>query len=126
MSGRKSNLQQFQLITSGDMSASITGPVTNIQFLDNIGVQFNFSGAPSGNFQIQVSIDYNQDINGNVINAGNWVPVTLSSGSVNANTSLGSPIYVDLNQLSAPFIRVVYVRTSGSGTLNAFISGKMV
>lgn len=123
---RKSNLKQYHSVTNGSMAASITSPVTNIEFLDNVGVQLNFTGAPVGNFQVQVSIDYNQDNNGNVISAGNWVPVTLSNGTVNANTSLGSPIYIDLNQLSAPWVRVVYVRTSGTGALNVFLSGKML
>lgn len=126
MSGRKSNLKRFNSIVAGSMSTSLTSPVTNIEFLDNIGVQFNFTDSPVGNFQVQVSMDYDQDINQNVINAGNWVPVTLSNGTVNAATSLGSPVYIDLNQLSAPWIRLVYVRTSGTGTLNAFVCGKMV
>lgn len=123
---RKSNLKQFQLITNGDMStASLTSPVTNIEFMDNIGVQLEWSGSPVGNFQVQVSIDYNQDYQGNVLNAGNWVPLQLN-GSQNVPTSVGSPILLDLNQLSPPWIRVVYTRTSGSGTLQAWIAGKMV
>ena len=126
MSGRKSNLKRFKTITSGDMSGNLTSTVTAIEFMDNIGYQLNFTGSPVGNFQVQVSMDYDQDNNGNVINDGNWVAVTLSSGSVNAATSLGSPIFIDLNQLSAPWIRVVYNHTSGSGTLNAFICGKMI
>lgn len=125
---RKSNLKRYKMVTAGDMStASITSPVTNIEWLDNIGVQLNWTGSPVGNFQVQVSMDYDQDINGNVINAGNWVAILLQpANSVNAPTSLGSPIYIDLNQLSAPWIRVVYARTSGSGSLNAFITAKVV
>lgn len=124
MSSRKSNLKKFSAITSGDMSlASITSTVTNIEFLDNIAVQLTWSGSPVGTFQIQVSLDYNQDNNGNVLAAGNWVPLTLGTS---LSTSVGSPIFVDMNQLSAPWIRIVYTRTSGSGTLNALISAKMV
>jgi hypothetical protein len=126
MSGRKSNLKRFKTITSGDMSGSLTSAITAIEFMDNIGYQISFSGAPVGNFQVQVSMDYDQDINGNVIHAGEWIAIPLSNGSIDVPTSLGSPIYIDLNQLTAPWIKLVYTRTSGSGTCNTFISGKMV
>lgn len=122
---RKNNLLKYQTITNGDMSlASLTSAVTAIQFLDNIGVQLNFSGTPTGSFQIQVSADYAQDGEGNVQNGGNWIPVLLPSSPA-ASGSAGV-IYIDLNQLSAPWIRVVYTRVSGSGTLNAFITAKML
>lgn len=134
MSGRKSNLKQYQTITSGDMSlSSITSSVTNIEFLDNIAIQLNFTGAPVGVFQVQVSADYNQDNNGNVLTAGNWVAIPVAyytSGSFTTSTdiptSAGSPIYLDLNQLAAPWVRVVYTTTSGTGTLNGYIAAKAV
>ena len=124
MSGRKNNLLQFHTIIDGDMSlSSLTSSVTNIQFLDNLAIQLNFSGSPVGTFEVQVSIDYAQDNNGNVTNSGNWVPVTLNPSP---DTSQGSPIFINMQQLAAPWIRVVYTKTSGSGTLNAYISGKMI
>lgn len=133
MSGRKNNLRQFYTVVNGDMSSNITSAITNIQWLDNIGIQFDFSGAPVGNFQVQVSADYVQDDNGNVINAGTWIPLILTyfngttfTSSPNVPTSVGSPIYMDLNQLSAPWIRAQYIATSGSGTLNTLITAKMI
>lgn len=131
---RKNNLLKFQLITAGDMSlSSLTSTITNIQFLDNIGIQLNFSGSPVGTLEVQVSADHAQDNEGNVTVAGNWAPIPLSyilAGSMtvatSVPTSVGSPIYLDLNQLSAPYIRVVYTKTSGTGTLNAFITCKTV
>ena len=122
---RKNNLRQFPSIVNGDMSlASITSAVTNIQFLDNISIQLNFSGSPTGTFAIQVSVDYVQDDNGNVVTPGNWVAISLPSTPV-ASGSPGS-IVIDLNQLATPWIRVVYTKSSGTGTLNSFISGKML
>lgn len=118
---RKNNLRQFQNIVNGDMSqASITSSVTNLEFLDNIGVQLNFTGSPTGSIAIQVSADYVQDVNGRVLNPGHWV--TIAS----ASTSGGSPIYFDIQMTSAPWMRVVYTKSSGSGTLNGFITAKMV
>lgn len=125
MSGRKNNLRLFRNIAAGDMSqATITSSVTNIQFLDNIGIQLTFTGAPVGTFEVQVSADYAQDDNGNVTNAGNWTSITLSPSPAAAGS--GSTIYIDMNQLSAPWIRVKYTKTSGTGTLNGYITGKQL
>jgi hypothetical protein len=126
---RKSNLKTYQTVVAGDMSANITSPVTNILFLDNIGIQLNFSGSPVGNFEIQTSIDYAQDDFGNVTNAGTWIPIELFFNGDFASdipTDVLSPIVINLNQLSFPWIRIVYLATSGSGTLDAFVSAKMV
>lgn len=131
---KKSNLLSYRTITDGDMSAvSVTSSVTNIQFLDDIGLQLNWTGSPVGTFAIQVSADHAQDYNGNVTVAGNWVPLLLSywSGSAMVTgytipTSLGSPIYLDLALLSAPWIRIVYTKGSSTGTLNAFITAKVL
>jgi len=131
---RKNNLSKFQSITAGDMSlSSVTSAVTDIQFLDNVGIQLNWTGSPVGDFAIQVSADYSQGLNGNVQSTGNWVPLTLTyfTGGVfvtgtSIPTSVGSPIYLDLNQLSAPYIRVVYTKGSGTGSLDCFLTSKMV
>jgi len=109
--------------------ATLTSAVTAIEFLDNIGYQINFTGSPVGTFSVQISADYDQDQNGNVINAGQWITVPVQQNGTSYTlipTSLGSPMFLDLNQLSAPFIRLIYTKTSGTGTVNAFVCGKMV
>lgn len=136
MSDKKNQLLKFQSITAGDMStASLTSTVTNISFLDDIGYQFNFSGSPVGAISIQVSADHAQDYSSppNVTVAGNWVPLTFTywDGAqfvtdTSIPVSVGSPIYLDLALLSAPWIRAVYTKVSGTGTLNAFITAKAV
>ena len=124
MSGRKNALKKFQSVTNGDMSqASITSKVTNIQFLDSIGVQINFSGAPVGSFAVQISADYEQDDLGSVKNPGNWIPLALTPAPI---TALGSPIFIDITLTAAPWIRVVYTKSSGTGSLNVFVTAKQV
>lgn len=124
MSGKRNSLLKYQTISSGDMSGNLTSAVTQIEYLDNIGIQLNFTGTPTGTFSVQVSIDYAQDSLGNVTNIGNWIAVTLSAAATASGSA--NQIYIDLNELSAPWIRCIYTRTSGSGTLNAFICGKML
>lgn len=142
MSSRKSNLLKFQVVggsasgaVSGSMAADVTSIVTSLAYLDNVGIQLNWTGSPVGIFQIQISADHAQDAQGNVTVAGNWCPITLTyydaGGATFVTTTdipvtVGSPIYLDLTQLSAPWIRVFYDRTSGTGALEAFITAKQL
>jgi hypothetical protein len=125
MSGRKNTLPPFKVITAGDMSqASLTSLVTDISTLDNIAIEMVFSGSPTGTFAVQGSLDYAQDYMGNVTNAGNWTPLTLSPTPVSSGSA--GTILINLNQLAFPYIRTVYTKTSGTGSLTVFISGKQV
>ncbi len=124
MSGRKSNLQQFKSLSSISMSSDIVSSATNIAYLDNIGVQFNFTGTPVGVFQVQVSADYSQDTQGNILNAGNWIPLALTPQPGAA--AVADVVYIDILPTSAPWIRAAYLASSGSGALNCYITGKMV
>lgn len=124
MSARKNVLPLYPIVIAQSMSSDITSLVTSIQYMDNIGIQLNWTGTPVGTFSIQISADYQRDINGNVTNPGNWINLVLSSNPTAAGSA--DVAYVDLNQLSAPWIRVVYSRTSGTGILDAFITGKML
>lgn len=133
---RKNNLRQFNSISAGAMTGTsvLTSAVTDIQWLDDIGYQFTFTGSPVGTFQIQVSADYYQDNVGTAVeNPGNWVPLILTYWNGTAfvtgstiPTSVGSPIYIDLALLSAPWIRAVYTNASSTGVLTATITGKAV
>lgn len=110
MAARKNLLQTFPIITAGNMTGNLTSLVTSIEYLDNVGMQFNFTGTPSGTFAVQVSADYEQDTYGNVTNSGNWIslslnPVPTASGAANS-------LYLDLNQLSAPWIRSTWTSTA--------------
>lgn len=132
---QKRVLLPSKTITDGDMSAaSITSLVTEIQYLDDVGIQLNWTGSPVGTFAIQVSADYKRyDPTRKMTAAGLWTPLVLTYWdgaafvtSTSVPTSVGSPIFLDLALLSAPFIRVVYTKGSGSGTLQCTITGKMV
>lgn len=126
MSGRKNRLVKYQNITSGDMASSITSAITNIEGLDNIGIQLNWSGSsPVGTFAVQVSADYAQDFLGNVTNTGNWSAISISP-SVAATGAASDTAYIAIQQLAAPWLRVVYTRTSGTGTLQGFFTAKQI
>lgn len=125
MAGNSKNvLLPFAVVAAGDMSASITSPPTNVQYLDNIIYTFVWTGSPTGTFAFQVSEDYQPGTGGTVINAGTWIPLTLSATI--AATGGADNALIDLNQLPGSWVRFVYTRSSGTGTLAAYISGKAV
>lgn len=120
----KNALTPHQIITAGDMTGNITSDPTNIQYLDNVSIQLNFTGTPTGTFSVQGSLDYQQASPYAKAVTGNWIDLTLSPAP--AASGSASQILLDLNQLSFPWVRVVYTFSSGTGSLDAYISGKAV
>lgn len=79
--------------------------------------------SPVGEVSVEVSNDYTQNADGTVRNAGNWSTLPLSTAaSVTGNTGVGQ---IDIDQIGAYAIRTKYTRTSGVGTLNAILVGKV-
>lgn len=110
---------------SGSMTTSITSEVTIIQNLTQIGYDISWTGGstPVGVMTVQVSNTYSQNGDGSVKNAGNWTTLTLTSpATVSGSTGNG---FIDIDATGAYAIRLVYTRTSGSGTMTATISAKV-
>lgn len=105
------------LLKNGDMSqATLTSSTWNILGFNGIGLEFFFTGTPTGTFAVNVSMD--------PTNSSLWVPLTLSSSPV-ASGSAGQ-IFINLADIKAPYMQIVYTRSSGSGTLNIMGSAKTV
>lgn len=110
------------VFNAASMATSLTSPVVEIRNQDNVGIQLHWTGAPVGDFDFQISSDHAQDSQGNVTNAGNWVSLPLSPAISAAGSA--DDAYIDLNQMSAMYCRVVYTRTSGTGSLSGVIVAK--
>lgn len=122
---RKDTIQNFLPFGSSgcDMSSSQTSTYSNVLGMDNIGLLLSWSGAssPVGSFSVEVSNDYN---NSNAINSGTWIALDFGS-TISISGSSGSH-EININQLPYSWIRTKYTRTSGSGTLNVFLSAKQM
>lgn len=118
----KGVLLPFHLIIATSMTGTITSVPTNVQYIDDIYYQLQWTGTPNGTFAIQTSADYIVGTGGTVLNAGTWLPLTLSA----TITALGSAdqARIDLNQLPDPWVRLVYTPSSSTGTLDVYIGGK--
>ena len=100
-----------------------TSNVVEILNLDNVYIQLDVTGSPTGSFDVQISSTHNEDELGNVLVAGTWVSLVLTPA---AAVVAGNPtdIGIDCNQLGAPYLRVVYTNASGTGTVAINVSGK--
>lgn len=99
---------------------TLTSNALHILNLDNLFIQAHIVSTPNGSMLIQVSSNHQEDQQGNVTVPGNWITVSTTSIVSGAPSDIG----IDLNQLGATWLRVVYTNTSGSGTLNVTASGK--
>src|SRR5271166_2510462 len=110
----KTILKPYQVVSNGNMSTTITSNPTNVQMIDNAGYSLAWTGVPVGTFSFQCSADYTPGTypSDYPANPGTWTTMTLSANI----TASGSPdnAYVDLTLLSAPWIRVQYVPSSGT------------
>lgn len=117
-------LTPFQVITNGSMAGNLTSAVTIVDNLSMIGYDISWTGtSPVGTMSVQISNTYKQNAQGGVLNAGNWTTISLSSPTaVSGNTGNG---FIDIDATGAYAIRLVYTRTSGTGTMNATIAAKV-
>ena len=103
--------QGLKIITAGDMSqASVTSSVFDVEHTPIVSVECSWTGtAPVGTLQLQGSIS-----GVNYFNVGSSVAVSGNTGCVQlADANAG---YL--------FARVVFTKTSGTGTLTAFADAK--
>lgn len=111
-----------QVITDADMSSNIVSAAFNLRDRRNSCIQMNWTGNPVGPFAVQVSVNHIQDTEGNVQVMGTFEDLPLDN-NISAN-GVADDAYIELDGLSAPYIRVIYAAVSGSGSINAFISAK--
>ena len=119
------------VITNGNMaSATLTSLVTIIQNLSMVSYGCSWAGStPIGVITVEVSNDYSQFADGSVNNAGHWKALTFEVDGVltdeldvTGNAGVG---FIDIDQCAAYAIRLKYTKTSGTGTLNVTMNGKV-
>jgi hypothetical protein len=113
----KSNLEPYRLVNAQSMASTITSEVFEAIAYFGLAVQYKVSSgsSPTGSLAIQMSND-----------RANWVNVptdtvkAVNPVAITANVD-GFWLYQDI--IPMKWIRVVYTRTSGSGTLDVWASG---
>lgn len=122
----KPNLLPYKFADATSLGATFTTAVIPILYMDNIALQLNCTNANAvGTFAVEVSLDYvPASLQGPAAATGNWVALSLPSTPTLASAT--QVISLNLNQIAAPYMRVVYTRTSGTGTMDGFVCGKMI
>lgn len=101
------------LISAGSMAASITSPSIEVQYLSIGAIQCTFTGAPVGVMKLQASCDPVAPTPNSVPSATNWTDIDDTSVAVAA----AGDIMYNISCFGYDQIRVVYTRTSGTGSL---------
>lgn len=102
------------------MAADATSGIISSQYQDNIGLQVQWTGTPTGVLTIQASIDYNE-VNG----SGTFHDLSFTP-NIGQPAGAASGYLINLNQLPFPFFRIKYVFTSGTGALSAWVTSKEI
>lgn len=102
-----------KFLVSGDMSADIIGPVTNIDTADQVAYQVSWTSTSAvGVISVQGSVD-----------GMTWNDLTFTPSLTQPNSDSQSYL-INLALIPFPYIRLKYTRTSGTGTLTVYLSAK--
>lgn len=100
-----------QIITNGSMSGNITSLTQDISSVTSISVQCTWTGtSPVGTASLYGSLD-------------NITFTAISDSSLSVSGNSGSNLW-NYDLPAFPYIQLVYTFGSGTGTMNAKISGK--
>lgn len=118
----KNAIIQKHLVQDGDMTNPITSEPIKLIRMDRASLHLIFTGIPTGDFAVEVSGDYRENAAGQPTAGGTWTPIALSPAPAAAGSA--DDIFIDLTVTAAPWVRLVYTPSAGSGTLNAYLSAK--
>ena len=109
---------------SGDMSTTITSPVTVIQTYSMVSYDISWSGTScAGTISVQASNSYSKNADGSVANAGTWTTLPLSvTPTVSTDTGSG---FIDIDSSAGYAVRLVYTPSAGAGTMAVTVCGKV-
>lgn len=113
----KNVMKPYLLVDAASMGADITSDPFDVTYSDNVGIQLVFIGTPTGVFEVQGSIDYND-----TRETGNWS--ALDFGTAPAASGAADVHLLNINNVPYKKLRVFYDRTSGTGSLSVTIMAK--
>lgn len=114
MSQTRRFIQPFQIIENQSMASNITTPFVDISNVDDISIVYEWSAGSSPVGSITVEVRNGELCPWSVLDIAPPAAISLNSGNNN----------IQITNVSFKELRLVYERTSGSGTLNAWLTGK--
>ncbi len=124
-------IKSYAVINGESMAADITSLPTILELISGVAYTVSWSGTtPVGDLYLQGSNDYSLNPDGSVLNSGTWTNMYVSinggapAASMPISGNTGSGI-IEIERTNIFAIRLFYDRSSGTGTLNALIKGKV-
>lgn len=113
-----------QIVTNGNMASTINSLGVDLNQIPLFSIQAVFTGSPVGTLKLQISNDIVNPISTGqqAAEVVNWTDYTGSSTAV---SGAGNFVWNCLES-GYRWVRLVYTPASGTGTLNATLSGKGV
>lgn len=105
-------IKQEAILDLESMAASFESEAIDILYFRGYSISLIFTGSPVGTAKLQISNDTEEP--------SNWVDLTDSSVSI---TEAGSIVY-EVTESFSSFVKVVYTRSSGSGSMSGNITAK--
>ena len=106
----KKVLAPYRLLTSQAMASDFQSSVTNVQFMDRVSYSVVWTGSAVGTLIVQSSLD-----------GTNWTDLDMNQ-IVMANAD--DTAVIDIAATGIPQLRLSYTATSGTGSLDAYVSAK--
>lgn len=110
---------QKDVLVNSSLGADVVSVGMLLEDTRTFAIQAVWSGTPTGTLRLQASCDRGTE--GNVDNVVNWS--NIASTDVALAGAAGGQLW-NIDGAGYRWVRVQYVRTSGTGTLNARISVK--
>ena len=121
---RKNTLKSYVLLNAQSTASSFdtySNP-TNIDYLDNVGIQVVWTGTTVGVLEVYGSNDDANAQQGKY--PTNWSKFEFGA-TINVDTT-NSDLLIHMNQVPYSWIALKYIATSGTGTMTAKLTVKMV
>lgn len=123
-SGQVNVLKPVAVIDGAALATNVYGTPIHMMYLDNIAVQFVWTGTPTCTLSVLVSNQTTPGSNPPTPVSGSFTALTIG-GLTNPAGSSGSFV-IDLNNLGEEWVEAAYTSCTGSGTLSAYLTAKGV
>lgn len=110
------------IMNAVSLAASVDSQAVRVLNSDNIGLQFVWTGDPTGTFGISGSNTATLLADGS-ITGGTWTAIT---GTYPAPAGAGGNYLVSVTNYPYAFIKVTYTRASGSGAVTVTLVAKPI
>ena len=130
----KNTIDRSKYILAGDASGNVVGDWINLAGLDNVSFQAVWTGTPTGAFLFEVSNDApasdttvagkpTTQPDGRLGPSALTLPASMTVAAAIPSGTAGD-FYFDFNEMSAHWIRMSFISTSGTGALSVGAFGK--